>query len=87
MNKAKKLNLREGKNIPEIFTDLVQITISNDVVRVKIASKKDERKDEIDADIKGTIVMTIGHFLKVSEIFQEASYKIQNELSNSKRKD
>ncbi len=87
MTKQKKLNLISGANTPEAFSDLVQVSVNNDIVRLNFASKKSENEEEVSAEVKSTVVMTLSHFINVADIFQQASLQIQNEINKAKRKE
>lgn len=87
MTQQKKLNLISGANVPENFSDLVQVSINNDIVKLNFASKRSESEEEVTAEIKSTIVMTLSHFINVADIFQNASNRVQEELNKTKRKE
>lgn len=87
MSNQKRLNLISGANIPEIFSDLVQVSISNEIVRLNFASKKSESEEEVTAETKSTVVMTLSQFFSVVDVFQHASQKLKEEIEKAKRKE
>lgn len=83
-NKDQNLTLIEKDNCPKFFTDFVQLSINNETVKFKIAVKTEENEKTTIAEVSNTVIMTIPHFLRFTEMCNNVYSQITDEYESQK---
>lgn len=77
----KEITFIYGDNVENIFTDLVQLNVDHETVKIKLAVK-DTHEDT--AEVSHIMIMTMPHFLRFAKICHEASERLISELNSQK---
>jgi hypothetical protein len=86
MSESENLNNTqfEDGDSEHVFTDIIQVVLVGDSVNLDIAIRS--RKDGGAAKVSHTIHMTVPHFLRVTEVFNDLSLQINNQIKTQKKK-
>ena len=82
MEKEKKeVDLTIDNDVNNVFTDLIQLNINDETVKMRVAVRDEENNT---AKVSHNIIMTLPHFLRFADICQESAEKIISQVENQK---
>jgi hypothetical protein len=76
---SQKIEIIRGDNIQNVFTDFIQINLSNETATIEIAIKDLNNKS---AKVSHHIILTLPHFLRFSEVCKIAADHIFKQLKD-----
>ena len=77
----KEINFVYDDKVENIFTDLVQLNVNHETVKIKLAVKDTH---EATAQVSHVMIMTMPHFLRFAKICHDASEKLISDLNSLK---
>jgi hypothetical protein len=73
----KEIIFKDNTNIENVFTDIIELSINNETVHLKIGLKN---KDQKTAKATHNIILTLPHFLRLAHIIKSSSEQIINQI-------
>lgn len=82
VNKPEDSITFSNKNVVNVFTDIIQINVSNETVSLELAIRN---KDNKTADITHNVIMTLPHFMRFMQVGNKISTDIREQLQAKKK--
>ena len=76
---SQKIEIIRGDNIQNVFTDFIQVNLSNETATIEIAIKDLNNKT---AKVSHNIILTLPHFLRFSEVCKIAADQIFKQIKD-----